>query len=358
MFSESKVKKEDYKRVKGKVNPSDLASVSPLVLGGAILNQQYTDEPESIPLEDIIRYAFSHGINAIDTSPYYGPSEVLYGRALANLKDEFPRDTYLICTKVGRIGAEEFNYSRDFVRFSVHRSCKRLGTTYLDLVYLHDVEFVPFPDILEALKELRILKSEGIIKNLGISGYPIDFITWLAEHCSTKEDDIGSLDAVLSYCNLNLQNNKLLNFRERLLRNAKLKMVCNASILSMSLLRSQETRQFHPCSHELRECASRAAKYCQDENTDLADLATRYAISEWMGKGPVVLGVSSMEELKLALDNYEIVKSNDNKLSSKDRELVNFIQKNIFKEHFNEKWSSGIPHPEMIESPQKKSDKF
>lgn len=355
MFSENRVKKENYKRVKGKIDPSDLASVSPLVLGGAILNQQYTDEPESIPLEDIIRYAFSHGINAIDTSPYYGPSEVLYGRALTNLTNEFPRDTYFICTKVGRIGVEEFNYSRDFVRFSVHRSCERLGTTYLDLVYLHDVEFVPFSDILEALKELRILKSEGVIKNIGISGYPIDFITWLAEHCSTKEDDIGSLDAVLSYCNLNLQNNKLLNFRERLLRNAKLKMVCNASILSMSLLRSQETRQFHPCSHELRECASSAAKYCQEENTDLADLATRYAVSEWMGKGPVVLGVSSMEELKLALDNYETVKSNDNKLSPKDRELVNSIQKNIFKEHFNETWSSGIPHPEMMESSPKKN---
>ena len=196
--------------VNEKVNPFDLASVSPLVLGGAILNQQYTDEPESIPLEDIIKYAFSHGINAIDTSPYYGPSEVLYGRALSNLRNEFPRDTYFICTKVGRIGAEEFNYSRDFVRFSVHRSCERLHTTYLDLVYLHDVEFVKFPDILEALKELRTLKNKGVIKNFGISGYPIDFITWLAEYCSTEESDIGSLDAVLSYCNLNLQNNKLL----------------------------------------------------------------------------------------------------------------------------------------------------
>lgn len=98
----------------------------------------------------------------------------------------------------------------------------------------------------------------------------------------------------------------------------------------------------------MRECASQAAKYCQEQNVDLADLATRYAISEWVGKGPVVLGVSSMEELKLALDNYEIVKSNGNRLSSKDGQLVEYIQKNIFKEHFNEEWSSGIPHPEMI----------
>ena len=227
MFSKSKDNKEDYKAVKCKVEPSNLALLSPLVLGGAILNEQYTDEPESIPLEDMIRYAFSHGINAIDTSPYYGPSEVLYGKALTSLKNEFPRSTYFICTKVGRISADEFNYSKEFVRFSVLRSCKRLDTAYLDLVYLHDVEFVSLPHILEALKELRILKNEGIIKNIGVSGYPIDFITWLAEHCSIKETDVGSLDAVLSYCNLNLQNNKLLDFRERLLCNAKLKMICN-----------------------------------------------------------------------------------------------------------------------------------
>ncbi|CAI4048054.1 hypothetical protein SKDZ_13G1730 [Saccharomyces kudriavzevii ZP591] len=350
MSSKRKENECGYKLARTKVNPSDLASVSPLVLGGAVLNHQYTAEPESIPLEDIIKYAFWHGINAIDTSPYYGPSEILYGKALRNLKNEFPRNTYFICTKVGRIGADEFNYSKEFVRFSVHRSCERLNTTYLDLVYLHDVEFVPLPQILEALKELRILKDEGVIKNLGISGYPIEFITWLTERCSTKENDIGSLDAALSYCNLNLQNNKLLDFRERLLHNANLKMVCNASILSMSLLRWQETRQFHPCSRELKECASKAAKYCQEQNIDLADLATRYAIAEWIGKGPVVLGVSSMEELKSALDNYENVKYNGNKLSSKDEKLVNFIQKSFFREHFNEVWPSGIPHPEMMES--------
>ncbi|CAI4048336.1 hypothetical protein N7582_004352 [Saccharomyces uvarum] len=350
MVSKSSGSEEKHKLVRCKVNPSDLASISPLVLGGAVLNQQYTDDPEAIPLEEIIKHAFTHGINAIDTSPYYGPSEILYGKALNNLKDDFPRNTYFICTKVGRIAEDDFDYSREFVRFSVHRSCKRLNTTYLDLVYLHDVEFVAFPQILEALKELRILKNEGIIKNFGLSGYPIDFVTWIAEHCSARENDIGSLDAALSYCNLNLQNNRLLKFRERLLHDANLKMVCNASILSMSLLRSQETREFHPCSQELRECASKAAKYCQEQNTDLADLATRYAIAEWIDKGPVVLGVSSMGELKHALDNYENVKSNGNKMSLKDQRLASFIQKNIFKEHFNEAWPSGIPHPEMMEA--------
>ena len=39
---------------------------------------------------DIRRY----GISAFDTSPYYGPSEIILGNALEALKHEFPRSSY------------------------------------------------------------------------------------------------------------------------------------------------------------------------------------------------------------------------------------------------------------------------
>ena len=52
---------------------------------------------------------------------------------------------------------------------------QRLGTSYIDLVYMHDIEFVEPDQIMDALKELHLLKSEGLIKNFGISGYPVKF---------------------------------------------------------------------------------------------------------------------------------------------------------------------------------------
>ncbi|EDO18352.1 hypothetical protein Kpol_1013p23 [Vanderwaltozyma polyspora DSM 70294] len=315
-----------------------------LILGGATFNTQYNDDPSSIPIADILRTAFKNGINAIDSSPYYGPSEILLGNALFELKDEFSRDQYKICTKVGRIGMNEFDYSKENVRHSVQRSCERFHTSYLDLVYLHDVEFTTVDESIEACMELKKLKDEGIIRNFGLSGYPLDYIYKLVYHLTTNyKEEIGNLDVVLSYCNLNLQNTMLNEYYQKLM-NCNLKTICNASILSMSLLRSNETRSFHPCSKELREAADRSSEYCKSNGVELADLATRYALSQWYGKGPTVLGVSSVKELEHSLNSYKKVKKQNGLLDESDNKMIEHIQRNIFGEHLNETWESGIEH--------------
>lgn len=114
-------------------------------------------------------------------------------------------------TKCGRYGntASDFDYSPQTIRQSVMRSMQRLGTTYLDVVLLHDVEFVASPvwpipycgdfghvlndatsrvdwgialekapkawgrgddAVLGAIQELQKMKQEGFIKAVGISG--------------------------------------------------------------------------------------------------------------------------------------------------------------------------------------------
>ncbi|SCV05704.1 LANO_0H13344g1_1 [Lachancea nothofagi CBS 11611] len=325
------------------VRGKSIEELPKLILGGATLNTQYNDDPQSMPVIDMLRYAFHHGIRAIDTSPYYGDSELLYGAALETLRTEFPRESYFVCTKVGRIRLEEFDYSRAAVRSSVLRSCQRLKTTYLDLVFLHDVEFVETSQILEALKELRKLKDEGIIYNFGISGYPVDFLLSVAlQSCTNRE--IGPLDSILSYANLNLQNLTLLDYTHRFKTEAQVKTVENGSILSMSLLRSQETKSFHPCSAKLRDLSNKAALYAASEGEDLACLATRYAFSKWVGEGPTVLGVSDVDELRTALQSYWDVVNNNGKLTAEDARIAGHIQKSIFGSHLNETWNSGISH--------------
>ncbi|SCU94547.1 LADA_0G09230g1_1 [Lachancea dasiensis] len=314
-----------------------------LILGGATLNTQYNTDPASLPIVEMLRMAFQLGIRAIDTSPYYGSSESLYGKALEALKQEFSRETYFICTKVGRIRLDEFDYSRASIRSSVMRSCERLRTDYLDVVFLHDVEFVETVQVIEALKELRRLKDEGVILNFGISGYPVDFLFSIALK-SLDDEDIGPLDVVLSYANLNLQNVTLRDYALRFKQQARVKVVENGSILSMSLLRAQETKAFHPCSADLRELAAQAAKYATRNGQDLASLATRYAYSEWLQTGPTVLGVSSVQELEIALKSYWDVVDRNGALAPPDILLVDHIQKNIFGKHMNETWESGIPH--------------
>lgn len=111
-------------------------------------------------------------------------------------------------TKCGRYGGapEDFDYSPATIRKSVERSLKRMHTSYLDAVYLHDTEYVceriegrssgdhsaaltseqaqyglqegdetkvwgeGDQKILDAVAELRKMKQEGLVKHIGITG--------------------------------------------------------------------------------------------------------------------------------------------------------------------------------------------
>lgn len=92
-----------------------------------------------------LRLALRYGVTAIDTSPYYTIAEEVLGKALDDVRDEFPRSSYQIITKAGRYGrtkADGFDYSPERVRSSIKKSMELLKTDYIDGVYMHDVEFV------------------------------------------------------------------------------------------------------------------------------------------------------------------------------------------------------------------------
>lgn len=328
-----------------------IQKLPPLVIGGAVFNHQYLDDPSKLPIKEILLSAFEQGVLAIDTSPYYGDSEIYIGEALDAIRDEWPRDKYYLCTKAGRIKLEDFDYLRQWVRKSVERSLQRLKCSYLDLVYMHDVEFVEESDIFDALRELAALKQEGLILNFGISGYPIEFLLKIATACYKEHgQDIGPLDAVLSYCHGCLQNTKFFDIAEQFFKDAKIKKLLNGSILSMSLLRSGSTHAFHPAPQALKDAVDDAAqRLLKEHEIELADLATDYALKKTLfprtrdHEAPpsdvsfsVVLGVSNLTELSGALGAYEAA-SNDPKIHP----LCKTFQDLIGPAHLNETWASG-----------------
>ena len=94
-----------------------------------------------------VHVALECGLNFIDTSPFYGRgmSEVLLGVALKGV----PRDSYTLCTKLGRYDLAHFDFSAKRVAESVDVSLHRLGTDHLDIVLCHDIEFVPMQQIVD-----------------------------------------------------------------------------------------------------------------------------------------------------------------------------------------------------------------
>lgn len=211
---------------------------------------------------------------------------------------------------MGRIGGAEFDYSPEWIRYSVQRSLQRLKTTYLDVVYCHDVEFVSAAEVLTAVIELRRIRdTQGTIKYVGISGYPVPLLCELAELILKETGE--PLDAVMSYANFTLQNETLYTQGLDRLRKAGVSCVPNASPLGMGLLRSQGVPvggkgDFHPAPPGLRKAVAETARWVESKDESLAVLSIRWALETWARKGGMkaneigvsVGGVSTVGELE------------------------------------------------------------
>ncbi|KAJ5577887.1 D-arabinose 1-dehydrogenase [Penicillium hispanicum] len=267
------------------------ADLPPLIMGTATFNSQYNADPYALPTTELVQRALSRGIRAFDTSPYYGPAEELLGRALATdfVQTNFPRDSYRLLTKVGRVASASFDYSPTWIRHSVRRSLRRLHTGYLDVVYCHDVEFVSAAEVLGAVRELRRLRDEeGLLRYVGISGYPVDVLSELAEMILRETGE--PLDIAMSYANFTLQNTRLQSLALPRLLAAGVDVVPNASPLGMGLLRRDgvpigSMGDFHPAPDALRGAIHRASDCASQHGEKLEVVAIRFALETWLRAG-------------------------------------------------------------------------
>ncbi|KAJ7781614.1 Aldo/keto reductase [Mycena metata] len=352
-------------------------SLPRIVFGGGALSHQYNSEAllsSDTPLRTV-QLALRYGITAFDTSAYYGPSEILLGNALEALKDEFPRSSYQLMTKCGRYGMAEFDYTPTRIRASVKRSLERLHTEYLDVVHLHDVEFVGTEvaprrtgihasalleekagygllegeeatvrgegdqRILDAFAELQKMKDEGLIKHIGITGYPLYTLLRLSL-LILHNPPFKSVDVILSYSNLSLQSSAFLQFVPSLLERAHVGQLVAASPFSMGLLTSAGPPSWHPASPELLAATVRAAEESASKGRSLADLATGYCIRHTGGAIPLVVGFSRPEEVHECVRVWrEIEKVGDEDVRIAQEEAV----KAIFKEAGVLDWAWASP---------------
>ena len=216
-----------------------------------------------------VHTALELGMNFIDTSPFYGRgmSEVLLGIALK----QHQRQDYLLGTKLGRYSLEHFDFSAKRVEESVHVSLHRLGTDYLDVLLLHDVEFVKLPQIWEeTIPAVIELKKRGLVRAIGFSCYPMKTFNTVLDHV---EDDI---DCVLSYNQYTLQNTR---FADELVPRLKPKGIgaINAGPFSARLLTNAELPVWLKEPEDVKAAARAAAKLCADQGIDIAQLALQYS---------------------------------------------------------------------------------
>ncbi|KIY71825.1 Aldo/keto reductase [Cylindrobasidium torrendii FP15055 ss-10] len=357
------------------INPEAPLPLPALVIGGGVLSNQYNtdDHLESLIPQRIVQLAFRYGIRAIDTSIYYGPSELVLGKALQAIKDEFPRSSYTLLTKCGRFGATTFDYSPDAIRDSVKRSLQRLQTDYLDVVYLHDTEFVctsvmPVQSgnhlaalsdkraeyglaegqegiirgegdqkILDAFNVLREFQEQGIIKRIGITGYPQPVLLRLAL-LILHNPPYKPVDIIMSYSHLTLQNESFLQFASELRARAKVQQLVTASPFSMGLL-TPNVPAWHPAPEELKTVSKTAGA---ETGTPLTDVALGYAIRKATENAfPLVAGFSNPQEVHECVRVWREVTAATGK--SADREEKEAIVRKMYQDTGYADWSWASP---------------
>lgn len=160
--------------------------VTSLGFGGAPIGNLYRATSDD-DADEAVRVAWDGGVRYFDTAPHYGLglSERRLGRALATKV----RGEFVLSTKVGRLltpnphpvgsdletGAFDvpddltrtLDYSPDGVKKSIEESLRRLGTDYVDIVYVHDPDDHVDQVIRETFPALVKLRDEGLVRAIG-----------------------------------------------------------------------------------------------------------------------------------------------------------------------------------------------
>lgn len=127
---------------------------------------------------EAIRAAVELGMTHIDTAEAYGAgaAEEIVGEAIRG----FAREKLFITSKAWRN-----HLTHDEAIKAAERSCKRMGTSYLDLYLIHWPNTdVPIRETLGAFEELQ---EQGMVRNIGVSNFSAEQIIE-AQHTLKKAE--------------------------------------------------------------------------------------------------------------------------------------------------------------------------
>jgi L-galactose dehydrogenase len=215
-----------------------------------------------------VHCALDAGINFLDVSPYYGltAAETVLGKALHGIG----RDRYVLATKVGRYGDDAFDFSAARVTRSVRESTDRLGVGYIDLIQCHDVEFGSLDQVIdETIPALRALQDSGLVRLVGVTGYPLPALLYIAKR--------SGVDTVMSYCQYTLQDRRLAATTADF--TAAGTAIINASPLAMGALTDRGAPPWHPAPRAVLDRCAQVAALCRQHGTSLAKLALQFSMT-------------------------------------------------------------------------------
>jgi len=137
-------------------------------------------------MENLIQHCLSLGITTFDHADIYGSytTEAEFGKALS--QSSINRKDIQLISKCGiqylsenrNNKVKHYNYSKDYIIWSVEESLKNLQTDYLDLLLLHRPS--PLMQPTEIAEAITILKKQGKVNDFGVSNFTVSQMEMLS----------------------------------------------------------------------------------------------------------------------------------------------------------------------------------
>lgn len=188
--------------------------------------------------------------------------------------------------------------------------------------------------VLEAYGELKRMKEEGLVRNIGITG---DYLVRSSTHCNRTSrlgyplptllrvallirETHGPVDVTMSYCHLTVQNDTFLSFAKELTERAGVGQLITASPLCMGLL-TPNPPEWSPAPDKLKTASSEAVDACSAWPGGLPNVALGFAYRNARQLGmPTVVGMGSLEQVHETMRVWREIVSEDGMQQRKEYE--------------------------------------
>lgn len=147
------------------------------VISGVMSWGKWGKELNANSISDLINHCVDHGISTFDHADIYGgyTTESLFGAAF--IDSGVKREQIQIISKCGiqyltdnrPNKVKHYNYSKEYIVWSVEESLKNLKTDYLDAILLHRPS--PLMNPVEIMEAITKLMREGKIIAFGVSNF-------------------------------------------------------------------------------------------------------------------------------------------------------------------------------------------
>ena len=165
---------------------------------------------------EIIRYAFDHGMNFIDTAQYY--------RTYPYIKKALDGGNYdhvVICSKC--LGGDY-----DSMMEAIEEARTELDRDVIDIFLMHEVRSGQLEERAGAWQALKDAKEKGLVRAIGLSTHHVD-ITWAAAEMA----DLDVVFPLINYAGLGIRRGDAFATREEMMEAIKACHKAGKGVFSM-----------------------------------------------------------------------------------------------------------------------------